>query len=175
LIERRRVELVDHSPDWRDQATLESNRITRALGDILIAVHHVGSTAIAGIRAKPVIDLLPEVKSLDALDRAAPQVCALGYEWRGEFGIPERRYCTLDDPESGARLVQLHCFARGHPEIERMLVFRDYLRANPDEARAYETEKERLRRLHPDDTMAYAEAKSPWIRSALERYRDPRP
>ena len=53
---------------------------------------------------------------------------AIGYEWRGEFGIAGRRYCTLDDAVTGQRLVQLHAFAAGHPEIDRMLLFRDYLR-----------------------------------------------
>ena len=166
--ERRPVVLVDHSPEWAARARAESARITGAMGDILVTVHHVGSTAIPGIRAKPVLDFVPEVTSLNALDDAAPQLAALGYQWRGEFGIPGRRYCTLDDPATGARLAQLHCFATGHPEIQRMLAFRDYLRSHPDEALAYEREKERLRLLHPDDTIAYATAKAPWI-EALHR------
>ncbi len=138
-----------------------------SIGRTLVAVHHVGSTAIPNIRAKPIIDLLAEVVSLDALDADAPHLRALGYHWRGEFGIAGRRYCTLDDPTTGVRHAQLHAFATGHPEIARMLLFRDYLRAHPDDARAYEAEKERLRKLHPDDTIAYATAKGPWIR-ALE-------
>ena len=167
VTERRPVELVDHSPDWAARARTEATRLGAALGPTVVVVHHVGSTAIPGIRAKPIIDLLAEVASLDALDANAAELRALGYEWRGEFGIGGRRYCTLNDPVSGARLAQLHAFATGHPEITRMLVFRDYLRAHPDEARAYGAEKERLRQLHPNDTIAYASAKTPWIR-ALE-------
>lgn len=163
--ERRPVELVAHDRGWAARAAKESARIVVALGDAAVIVHHVGSTAIPGIRAKPIIDLLPEVTSLDALDARAGALRALGYEWRGEFGIVRRRYCTLDDPSNGKRAVQLHCFASGHPEIDRMLTFRDYLRAHADEARAYEAEKERCRRLHADDTMAYAEAKNAWIRA----------
>jgi GrpB-like predicted nucleotidyltransferase (UPF0157 family) len=169
--ERRQVELVPHSTDWARRAHLEAARIATALDGVLVTVHHVGSTAIAGIRAKPILDLLPEARSLDALDAAEGRLRALGYEWRGEFGILGRRYCTLDEPRTGVRQVQLHCFATGHTEIARMLLFRDYLRARPDEAHAYEVEKERCRLLHADDTLAYALAKTPWIRSCDERAR----
>ena len=169
--ERRVVELVEHSPAWASEAQAATARIVDALGSTLVDVHHVGSTSIAGIRAKPIIDLLPVVRDLDALDADAPRLRALGYEWRGEFGIPGRRYCTLDDAVTRRRRVQVHSFAAGHPEIERMLLFRDYLRSHPGEARAYEAEKERCRLLHPDDTMAYAEAKTAWIRACEVRAR----
>lgn len=166
----RRVELVAHSPQWALRAAAEAARIARAMGPCIVDIHHVGSTAIPGIRAKPVIDLLPVVTSLEALDDAAARLEALGYEWRGEYGIAGRRYCTLDDA-AGTRQVQLHCFAAGHAEVERMLLFRDYLRAHPHEARAYEAEKERCRQLHAPDVEAYAEAKTPWIRACERRAR----
>jgi GrpB-like predicted nucleotidyltransferase (UPF0157 family) len=165
------VELVDPSPDWALRARDVGVRVAEALGRSAVTVHHVGSTAIDGIRAKPILDLLPVARSLEMLDAAAPRLIALGYRWWGEFGIPGRRYCTLDAPASGQREVQLHCFAVGHPEIERMLLFRDYLRSHSSEARAYEAEKERCRLLHPDDTMLYAEAKTAWIRACDGRAR----
>jgi GrpB-like predicted nucleotidyltransferase (UPF0157 family) len=165
------VELVEHSSTWATRARAEARRLSEAMGPAGVIVHHVGSTAIDGIRAKPIVDLLPVATSLEVLDAAAPRLSALGYQWRGEFGIPGRRYCTLDDPATGRREVQLHCFAVGHPEIERMLVFRDFLRAHPAEARAYEAEKERCRLLHPDDTMSYAEAKTAWISACVARAR----
>jgi GrpB-like predicted nucleotidyltransferase (UPF0157 family) len=161
--ERRPVVLVPHSIAWPQAAGEESARLAEALGDVLVEIHHVGSTAIPGILAKPIIDLVPVATGLAALDAAADQLRQLGYDWRGEFGIAGRRYCTRDDPKTGRRLTQLHCFADGHPEIERMVAFRDYLRAHPHIARAYEAEKERCRILHPDDTIAYAEAKNAWI------------
>jgi GrpB-like predicted nucleotidyltransferase (UPF0157 family) len=105
------------------------------------------------------------VTDLPALDAAADQLRQLGYEWRGEFGIVGRRYYTRDDPITGQRRIQLHCFATGHPEIERMVAFRDYLRAYPEHARAYEAEKDRCRALYPDDTIAYGDAKNDWIRA----------
>jgi GrpB-like predicted nucleotidyltransferase (UPF0157 family) len=169
--ERRHVELVEHSPAWASEARASATRIAAVLGTTLVEIHHVGSTSIAGIRAKPIIDLLPVVTDLGSLDAAADGLRALGYQWRGEFGIAGRRYCTLDDPATGRRLVQLHAFAVAHPEIDRMLMFRNYLRTHPGEARAYEAEKERCRVLHPDDTMAYAEEKTVWINSCVARAR----
>lgn len=144
-------------------ASEEFARISPAFGANLITIHHVGSTAIPGICAKPILDLMPEVAFLDELDASRGGLESLGYEWWGEYGIRGRRYCTLNDSTSGRRLVQLHCFQNGSPEIEKHLAFRDYLRANPDKALACDREKRRCRDLHPDDSHAYTEAKSTWI------------
>jgi GrpB-like predicted nucleotidyltransferase (UPF0157 family) len=158
-----KVELVPHSLEWEKAAHAEAARILSMLGDNLVAVHHIGSTAISGIWAKPVLDLLPEVVSLVRLDEDKPQLLALGYEWWGEYGIANRRYCTLNDATTGRRRLQLHCFQSGDPEIERHLAFRDYLRSSPALAQEYDAEKRRCRQLHPDDSHAYSDAKSDWI------------
>jgi len=160
------VELVPHSPVWAEQARIEGARLSSALGDTLIAVHHVGSTSIPGIAAKPILDLIPEVTSLDVLDAAQERVVALGFEWWGEYGTTGRRFCTLSDASTGKRLVHLHCFATGSPHIARHVAFRDYMRRHPDKARAYEAEKMRARDLNPDDSHAYTAAKSAWIVAA---------
>lgn len=136
-----------------------------ALGDVLLAVHHIGSTAIASIHAKPVIDLMPVVRGLTALDTRRTALEGLGYCWWGELGLAGRRYCTRDDPASGKRLVQLHAYEQGAPDIERHLAFRDFLRDRPALAANYDREKQRCRRLHPEDSHAYGDCKSDWIRS----------
>ena len=161
------VELLAHSDSWARLAEIERGRLTELLEVNLVAVHHIGSTAIPGIRAKPIIDLCPEVHVLSRLDEARLQLCSLGYQWWGEYGMRGRRYCTLDDQETQKRRVQLHCFERGDPNIERHLAFRDYLKAHPHAAHEYEAVKIYARELHPDDSYAYSEAKSAWI-SAIE-------
>ena len=90
---------------------------------------------------------------------------SLGYEWWGEYGLAGRRYCALSEPETGRRLVQLHCYASGSPDIARHLAFRDHLTRHPGIARAYEAEKRRARELHPDNSHAYTEEKAAWIRT----------
>ncbi len=117
-----------------------------------------------GLAAKPIIDLMPLVTSLSDLDRQRPEIETLGYVWHGELGIPERRYCTLSD-ELGNRIVQLHFFAANSPHVTRHLAFRDYLRAHPEEMKAYEKEKRRARDLYPDDSHAYTDEKAAWIRA----------
>ena len=105
-----------------------------ALGDECVRAHHIGSTAVPGLAAKPVIDILLEVRSLEGLDRLDSAMRAVGYRPRGEFGIPGRRYYPKGED---ARTHHVHAFETGDPHIDRHLVFRDYLRAHPDAVDEY--------------------------------------
>ncbi len=159
------VELHGHDPRWANQASAEASRLSDALGGNLVRIEHVGSTAIPGIWAKPVIDLMPIIRSLAAVDEKREALEALGYEWYGECGIPDRRYCTLTHPETGKRLVNVHIFKPDSPHAHRLLEFRDYLRVHPEKALECETEKRRAAALYPDDVLAYNDAKSVWIKA----------
>jgi GrpB-like predicted nucleotidyltransferase (UPF0157 family) len=167
------VILAPYDPNWPRRAAEHAERL-RVLGPILVQAHHIGSTSVPGLIAKPIIDLMPLVTSLAELDAAQSRIEALGYVWHGELGIPRRRYCALTDAQ-GTRLAQLHFFTAGDPQVDRHLAFRDYLCAFPDVARAYEAEKQRARDLHPDDSHAYTDEKAAWIRAteakALAWYR----
>jgi GrpB-like predicted nucleotidyltransferase (UPF0157 family) len=165
--ERRPVKIVNYDRRWPGLALVESARLSDGMGAALIRVEHVGSTSVRGLGAKPIIDLCPVVTSLSDLDRRRKAVEALGYLWRGEFGVPERRYCSRDI--AGVRRFQLHCFAEGAEELGRMLDFRDYLRADDEEARSYEAEKRKAAAMHPSDSLAYNDAKSAWIVACRER------
>ena len=92
-----RVEVVPHNPAWKDAYEIEAARIARALGDLVVAVHHIGSTAIPGIVAKPILDILLEVSNTDRLDDETAALEGLWYEAKGEFGIPGRRYFRKND------------------------------------------------------------------------------
>lgn len=161
-----KVELVPHSPYWKQLARSESLRLSDALSGI-VTIHHIGSTAIPGIHAKPIIDLMPVVNKLGDLDDQESVFAELGYQCWGEYGISGRRYCTFDDPSSGRRRFQVHCFEQGQGEITRHLAFRDYLTGNPLKAKEYDEEKRRCRELHPDDSHAYSDAKAGWITAEL--------
>jgi GrpB-like predicted nucleotidyltransferase (UPF0157 family) len=125
-------------------------------------VHHIGSTAIPNNRAQPILDLLPVLLTVAALDDVRPALESLGYEWWGEYGRVGRRYCTID--KDGRRIVQLHCYEQESPAIQRHLAFRDYLRSRPNLARQYDAEKARCCDLHPMDSHAYTDCKDAWIR-----------
>jgi GrpB-like predicted nucleotidyltransferase (UPF0157 family) len=157
------VILAAYDPEWPRMAARHAERL-RVLGPTLVAVHHIGSTSVPGLAAKPIIDLMPVVTGLADLDRERRHIEALGYTWHGEFGIAGRRYCTLSD-EAGVRIAQLHFFSAESPQVLRHIAFRDYLRAHPDAAAAYEKEKRRARDLHPDDSHAYTDEKNAWIRA----------
>jgi GrpB-like predicted nucleotidyltransferase (UPF0157 family) len=158
------VVMATYNPEWPRAAARHAEDL-RVLGPVLAAVHHIGSTSVPGLAAKPIIDLMPLVSDLAEIDRLRGRVEALGYGWHGELGIAGRRYCTLDD-QAGVRAVQLHIFQMNSPHIERHIALRDYLRAHPEVARAYENEKRRAQRLYPDDSHRYTDAKAAWIREA---------
>lgn len=157
-----KVVLERHKECWIAAAETEAKRLLSSLS-ALIAVHHIGSTSIAGIMAKPIIDLLGVVTDLPSLDRQRAVIDSLGYDWRGECGLSGRRYCTLSD-DAGRRKFHLHCYSNGDPAISRHIAFRDHLRACPDDAKAYEQEKLRCAELHRADRGSYTECKGEWIR-----------
>jgi GrpB-like predicted nucleotidyltransferase (UPF0157 family) len=161
------VSLAPYDPVWPKRAADHAAHL-HALGSTLVAVHHIGSTSVPGLAAKPIIDLMPLVTNLDDLDRKRSLVEALGYSWHGELGITERRYCALAD-DKGNRIAQLHFFAAGSPQATRHVAFRDYLRAHPEVAHAYEQEKRRVCNLYPNDSHAYTDEKEPWIRQTEAR------
>lgn len=158
------VRLLPHDPRWAEQASCETARILEAVGPAILEMHHVGSTAIPGIAAKPIIDLVGVTPDLATLESKRPEIEALGYAWHGEYGLEGRRFCTLSDPRSGQRRFHLHCYARGDHSIQRHLAFRDYLRARPAVAEAYQTMKRQCAAKHPSDSHAYTECKDRWIK-----------
>ncbi len=158
------VVLAEYDPRWPGMAEKHADRLKQALGPVVVAVHHIGSTSVPGLAAKPIIDLMPLVTNLEELDRQRGSLGALGYDWHGELGIPGRRYCTLAQP-AGVRIAQLHFFEANSPHATRHLAFRDYLRTHREIAGAYEMEKRRASKLHPDDSHAYNDEKEAWIRT----------
>jgi GrpB-like predicted nucleotidyltransferase (UPF0157 family) len=164
--EQREVELVPHNPEWSQLADEEAKQILEQLSIPVIGIYHIGSTSIPGIKAKPILDFVMEVADLDDIIRSAEALEELGYLSKGEYGIPGRQFFTKDT--NGERSHHLHVFQKGHPDIERHLVFRDFLRANPEAAHEYELIKEKLAKRFPKESGSYTEAKSDFILSMDE-------
>lgn len=147
---------------------VESRRISGAIEEALVRLHHIGSTAIPGTKAKPVIDILLEVACLDSLDRKSAMLEAMGYEAMGEYGIAGRRYFRLDDAD-GTRAFQVHGFKAGVPAVIRHLAFRDYMRSHPSIAMEYGQLKQRLASAHPHDMAAYVKGKDAFVQEHEKR------
>ncbi|HEY0079896.1 MAG TPA: GrpB family protein [Pyrinomonadaceae bacterium] len=164
----KKVEVVPHNPRWRDAFEAEAKHVAAALGENLVAIHHIGSTAIPNIYAKPVIDLLVEVRDINEVDGRSSAIESLGYEVKGEFGIPGRRYFRKDNRE-GIRTHQIHAFEAGSAEVERHLAFRDYMIAHPVEAQGYSELKRKLAEEHPQNPDGYMDGKDGFIKEIDRR------
>ena len=158
----RKVKVVPHDPNSSKLFKVEADKIAVILGQEAIAIHHIGSTAIPNIGAKPLIDILVEVHDIEKIDEFNEEMIKLNYQPKGEFGIPGRRFFIKGDDST--RTHHVHIFQTGDPEIERHLRFRDYLMAHPEEAQAYSRLKEELARRFPEDIESYMEGKDGFIK-----------
>ena len=125
------VRVIPYDRTWPAQFEAEQSRLYALLPDCICNVLHIGSTSVPDRVAKPIIDILLEVRSLDEIDVQSSAMAALGYAAHGEYGLPRRRYFTKGEP---ARTHHVHAYATGDSEIERHIVFRDYLRTHADVA-----------------------------------------
>lgn len=155
----------DYDPAWPEAFEREAERLRAILGDALLAVHHVGSTSVPGLAAKPIIDLLPEARSLELIEAATPKMVEAGYRAWGEYGLPGRRYFTRD--RDVWRRCNVHVYAAGDPDIARHRALPAYLRAHPEVAAEYAALKREAYRRFPADIEGYNDAKDTWIK-ALE-------
>jgi GrpB-like predicted nucleotidyltransferase (UPF0157 family) len=159
------VVLCPYDPKWPALFETEAAKVSGALGEAALAVHHVGSTSVPGLCAKPIIDMVLEVA--DSADEGGyvPALEAAAYVFR----IREPDWFEHRLLKGGAPSVNLHVFSRGSPEIARMLAFRDRLRANAAERELYEQTKRALAARRWRITQDYADAKTEVVQSILAR------
>ena len=160
------ITVVDYNPAWPELFAAERDLIAPVLGDHLLECYHIGSTAVPGLAAKPIIDLMVVVRDVALVDALAAQFEALGYEYLGEFGMAGRRYLRKGGAE---RTHQIHVFdLKSEHHIVRHLALRDYLRAHPAACAAYAELKRQLAAQFPYDIEGYCEGKDAMVQE-LER------
>lgn len=163
LMDRHRtIEVVPFDSEWSQLFEAEAARLTVALRPLLLAIHHMGSTAVPGLWAKPTIDIMPIVKDVRRLEQLNDRMAALGYVPKGEYGIPGRRFYSLT--VNGRRLFNVHAYEPDNPEVPRHLNFVAYLRTHPESAAAYGQLKLELALRFPDDMDGYVDGKTDFIR-----------
>lgn len=166
MSERDPVNIVEPDPRWPARFEASAAAIRAACGEHLVGLEHVGSTSVPGLAAKPIIDLMPVVARFEDGEACIAPIEALGYAYRGEYGIAGRHYFVRDG--DGDRLREhVHLLVAGSAEAEKHLLFRDYLRAHPDRARAYETLKRALALRHGGDREAYTDGKAAFVEATL--------
>jgi len=163
----RKIIVVPYNPDWPNLYSIEARKIAAVLAGEMMTIRHIGSTAVPGIKAKPIIDFLIEVHNIERVDEFKDAMMELRYEPRGENGIPGRRYFIKNT--EGVRTHHVHIYQTGHPNIERHVDFRDYMRTHPEEAKAYSFLKEELVQRFREDSLQYTEGKGTFIREIDRR------
>ena len=161
------IEVVPYDPTWPAAFASWRTALHRALGATALRIEHVGSTAVPGLAAKPVIDVQISVRDLADETRYVPAIEALGVALRSRDAT--HRY--FRPAGSIPRTVQIHVYQSGSAEEREHLLFRDFLRDDADTRAAYAALKRDVAHRYRDDRIAYNEAKSAFILDALERAR----
>ena len=164
----RKVVVLPYDPQWKTAFGAIKAEVEAALGDLCLAVEHVGSTAVEGLCAKPIIDLDVVIADMSFFPAVVQRLAGIGYLHEGDLGIPEREAFCYSGKE---HLMRHHLYVcpRNSRELHRHLTFRDFLRANPEAVAAYGAVKAEAARLYPQDIDRYIAHKSPCIQALYAR------
>jgi GrpB-like predicted nucleotidyltransferase (UPF0157 family) len=161
-----RVELRDYDPSWAEIFEAERILIAPIFDGRALGIEHIGSTSVPDLCAKPIVDVLVGLRELALSQEDIDAMEDLGYEYMGEFGVPGRLYFRKGEP----RTHHVHVVEHGGDHWERQLLFRDALRADPEERKRYDAFKRQLAAEgHPREV--YTELKTPFIREVEARAR----
>lgn len=158
-MEKRHIAVVPFQDGWNKAYEKEAGRLSHVLQPVIAAIHHIGSTAVPGMAAKPTIDILAEASDLEAIDQRNASMSRLGYLSYGENGIKGRRYFCMEDAD-GNHLIHVHIFKTGSEEVVRHLAFRDYLITHKEDADFYSNLKQELADQFPYDSESYSAGKN---------------
>ena len=161
-METKRVVVLPYDKRWESDFLKIEEKIRGALGEAALRIEHVGSTAVPGLSAKPIVDLDVVVRDSPVPDTVIRALAGIGYRHEGDLGIAGREAFRYEGTE---RLPAHHLYVcpQDSPELKRHLAFRDYLRSRPEAAREYGRIKEEGAALYPDDMGKYIGHKTPFI------------
>jgi GrpB-like predicted nucleotidyltransferase (UPF0157 family) len=160
----RRIEVVDYDPRWPETFERLRSRIWASLRDVALSVEYVGSTAVPGLAAKPIIDISIVVPERSDVQTGISRLANLGYVHRGDLGIDGREAFANPD---GLPMHNLYLCPRDSVALANHLAIRDYLRTHPETAREYGELKKRLAERFPDDIDGYVDGKTTLLLTML--------
>ncbi len=166
------IEIVNYNPDWANMFERESASIRTVLRkDMVAEIQHIGSTAVPGLAAKPVVDIMVGLHRLSDGQRTVKPLEGLGYVYWRDNPDFEKLFFVKGMPPYGEKRTHHVHVVEVNGNFWQRLFFRDYLRMHPLEARRYETLKRALAERFRDDREAYTQGKSDFIREVMERAR----
>ncbi len=168
----RPIVVEPYDAKWATEFARIRNYLMPHVQDLVGEIHHVGSTAVTGLPAKPIIDIDIEIPSAGSLPAVLDRLGKLGYRHQGDLGIPGREVLNRDRPDEFMR-YHLYVCPQNSPELKRHLAFRDYLRVHPEAVIQYGDLKRRLAEEHGNDIDAYIDGKADFIRRILEAAKAP--
>lgn len=165
-LEAGKIKLCHFENEWSSLYEKEEEGLRKIIGDLIVDIFHIGSTSVRGCSAKPIIDILVSIKSYNdgciIKERLGEE-----YEYKGECGIPGRHFIKKN--EGKFTLYHIHIFETGSEEIEKHLLFRDYLRKHAQYIDEYCHLKQKLMMQFPDDRIAYTDGKTAFINKIIEK------
>lgn len=165
------INIVDYNPNWKSIYEEEKSLITNAMGDVLVAIEHIGSTAVPGLSAKPIIDIMVGVEDIDGVEECIEPLAGIGYKYIPDYEdeIPERRYFNKGSQNNHKHL---HIVEIMSEFWEEHILFRDYLRTNPEVATRYSELKSFLAEKFKDERELYNSGKTGFIKSVVKMARE---
>ena len=170
-LDTKKVILVEHDEDWANQFQITKKEIENILGDNVIEIYHIGSTAIKGIMAKPIIDIAVKLKSFDQLNVEGME--AAGYEYGTNMFVPgEHSFYKYADESRNIGTHHIHCNLENSEDIKNVTMFCDYLNAHPETAKQYNNLKLKLAAVYAHDRRAYTRSKTDFINKIVSMAED---
>ncbi|MGD9819060.1 MAG: GrpB family protein [Desulfomonilaceae bacterium] len=167
-LKRHTVRLVGHHPDWADMAANACLLVRDAGGELIADVQHIGSTAVPGLSAKPILDLAVSVSSLDVIPALIGKLTKIGYFYRGD-GAGNGGHLFVWESEPNVRTIHLHVVALDDVQWQNYLQYRNLLCKDPNLRKRYEELKNELQVRFPDDRKTYSNFKNDFIREVLSK------
>lgn len=157
MTNERLIEVVPYNPEWPEMFEKETSLIKQALGDKCVSIHHIGSTSIPGCDAKPIIDILLVIPSIDMHTKIAPIMENLGYLDRSDYAFFMRLFFKKSNN------FNVHVFEKGYSEIDRFLKFRNWMRRHPDYLNDYIELKKSSAKKYPNNFDKYCTEKENFV------------
>ncbi|QQS21340.1 MAG: GrpB family protein [Candidatus Moraniibacteriota bacterium] len=162
----RKYQVVHSDPEWQKYFESEKRVLSGIFGKAALSLEHIGGTSVPGLSAKPIVDILVTLSSLDSLSEFRTLLSCSGYRSLGSYGMPESELFIRES--DGLRKVNLHIFPDNHPHVREMILLRDFFRSHPQSAQEYSILKRTLAAKYPNDSSSYRREKDLWMRDFLE-------